>query len=54
MGYNLHACLALQEEEKRKQQQLKEVRVAFLEEELPALVAKKSSLGGCGNEWGWG
>eukprot|EP00983_Pelagomonas_calceolata_P133848 1162005-Pelagomonas_calceolata.AAC.8 len=35
----------MHEEQRRKQQQLKEVRVAFLEEELPALVAKRVSLG---------
>lgn len=43
-GARVRGC-ASQEEVKRKQQQLKEVRVAFLEEELPALVAKNSSLG---------
>jgi hypothetical protein len=35
----------VQEEEKRKRAQLKEVRIAFLEEELPALVAKGMKLG---------
>ena len=39
-----------QEEDKRKRQQLKEARIAFLEEELPALVAKGASLGAVWSE----
>ncbi len=38
-------CVHTQEEEKRKRQQLKEARIAFLEEEVPALVAKGASFG---------
>ena len=38
-----------QEADKKKRTQLKEARIAFLEEEVPGLVAKGASLGeSCG------
>lgn len=41
-----------EEEEKKKRQVLKEARIAFLEEEIPALVAKGASLGESGRRRG--
>jgi hypothetical protein len=42
----------VQEDDKKKRTALKEARIAFLEEEVPALVAKGASIGvdrtGCG------
>jgi hypothetical protein len=43
-----------QDEDKKKRTALKEARIAFLEEEVPALVAKGAKLGERGREEGKG